>query len=77
MLAALEDLPLVPGTSAEMGQSKQLLPSHVRAVTGTQCNLSLSEIGSLNCAGLSQAAERRLQFSQSLQQVNVLQSMSV
>jgi len=35
MLAALEDLPLVPGTSAEMGESKQLLPGHMHAATGT------------------------------------------
>lgn len=77
MLAAVEDLPLLPGTSAEMGESKQLLPGHIHVVAGTQCNLNLSEIGCLNCNRLSQAAQSGLQPSQSRQQVNVLQRVTV
>lgn len=68
---------MLPGTSAEMGESKQLLPGHIHVVTGTQCNLNLSEIGCLNCTGLSQAAQSGLQPSQSHQQVNVLQRVTV
>lgn len=72
-LATLKDLTLVPSTSAEMGESNQLFPSHIHVVMGTQCNLNLSEIRSLNCVRLSEATQSRRQLYQGLQQVNLLQ----
>lgn len=35
MPAALENLPLVPDTSGEVGESKQLFPSHICVMRGT------------------------------------------